>query len=56
MCNLGFMYRSGEGTNKDINKAIYWYKESAEKGNQDAQKSLEKLSKLKSRKNLCKLN
>ncbi|PKY45422.1 kinase-like protein [Rhizophagus irregularis] len=50
MCNLGLMYRNGEGTNKDLDKAIYWYNESAEKGNQDAQKSLEKLKKIKERK------
>jgi hypothetical protein len=50
MCNLGLMYRNGEGTNKDIDKAIYWYNESAEKGNQDAQKTLNKLLKIKNRK------
>ncbi|EXX65641.1 Ste7p [Rhizophagus irregularis DAOM 197198w] len=50
MCNIGLMYRNGEGTNKDLDKAIYWYNESAEKGNQDAQKSLEKLKKIKERK------
>ncbi|PKK69853.1 kinase-like protein [Rhizophagus irregularis] len=56
MCNLGLMYKNGEGTNKDIDKAIYWYKESVEKGNQDAQKTLNKLLKIKNRKNLCKVN
>ncbi|UZO03641.1 uncharacterized protein OCT59_024045 [Rhizophagus irregularis] len=50
MCNIGLMYRNGEGTNKDLDKAIYWYNESADKGNQDAQKTLNKLLKIKNRK------
>jgi TPR repeat protein len=31
------MYEDGLGTVKDIDKAIYWYKKSAEQGDQDAQ-------------------
>ncbi|GBC03498.1 hypothetical protein RclHR1_05150008 [Rhizophagus clarus] len=58
MCNLGFMYKNGEGISKDIDKAIYWYNESFGKGNQNAQKSLDKLLKIKNRKrsNSCKVN
>ena len=46
------MYKKGKGTDKSIKQAIYWYKKSAEQGNQDAQNKLEKLI----NKSSCKLN
>ncbi len=30
---LGLLYESGEGTEKDLEKAIYWYNKEAENGN-----------------------
>jgi hypothetical protein len=50
MFNLGKMYKKGEGTDKDIDKAIYWCNKSFEGGNQNVQKFLEKLMKIKNRK------
>ncbi|PKK62576.1 hypothetical protein RhiirC2_759407, partial [Rhizophagus irregularis] len=57
MCNLGLMYKNGEGTNKDINEAIFWYNKSFEGGNKNAQKTLDKLKKIKNRKKTysCKI-
>ena len=43
MCNLGIFYEKEFYVEKDIDKAIYWYKKSAEQGYQKAQKELEKL-------------
>ncbi|PKY62650.1 hypothetical protein RhiirA4_489506 [Rhizophagus irregularis] len=37
------MYENGEGIVKNMNKAIYWYKKSAEQENKDAQNKLKKL-------------
>ncbi len=37
------MYESGDGVIKDKEKAIKWYKKSAEQGNEDAQKALKKI-------------
>jgi TPR repeat protein len=57
--NLALMYETGDGIAKDINKAIYWYKNSAEHGYQDAQNRLEKLLKIMSVKknnNSCKIS
>jgi TPR repeat protein len=34
------MYEKGIGVKENINQAIYWYKESAEQGDQDAQNKL----------------
>ncbi|GBC20830.2 kinase-like domain-containing protein [Rhizophagus irregularis DAOM 181602=DAOM 197198] len=41
--NLAFMYENGEGIVKNIDQAIYWYKKSAEQGDQDARNKLEEL-------------
>ena len=38
---LGCCYQDGLGVQKDLDKAIYWYKESASQGNQEAQIALE---------------
>ena len=45
MYNLGYFYENGFGVEKDNDKAIYWYKKSAEEGDLDAQKTLEELIK-----------
>jgi TPR repeat protein len=42
-CNLAFMYMNGIEIVKNIDKAVYWYKKSAEQGDQDAHNKLEKL-------------
>ncbi len=42
-CNLGYMYESGDGVIKDKEEAIKWYKKSAEQGNKDAKKALNRL-------------
>jgi TPR repeat protein len=39
------MYENGNGIAKDVGKAIYWYKKSAEQGNQGAQDRLKILQK-----------
>ncbi|GES93136.1 kinase-like domain-containing protein [Rhizophagus clarus] len=56
MFNLGKMYKNGEGVDKDIDKAIYWCDKSIEGGNQNeqAQKFLGKLMRIKNRKNRVK--
>ncbi|GBB88070.1 hypothetical protein RclHR1_01460020 [Rhizophagus clarus] len=41
--SLALMYESGDGIIKDINQAIYWYKNSSEQGNDDAKYNLAKL-------------
>ncbi|UZO08517.1 uncharacterized protein OCT59_028771 [Rhizophagus irregularis] len=38
--NLGYLYQHGEGTEKDLNKAIYWYNKAAESGDKVAQFNL----------------
>ena len=43
--NLATMYEYGDGIKKDMNQAIYWYKKSAEQGDEDAQNKLQELSK-----------
>lgn len=40
MYYLGTCYQYGLGTNKDWNKARYWYKKAAEQGNDEAKKAL----------------
>jgi TPR repeat protein len=35
--NLALMYEDGSGVEKNIDQAIYWFKKSAEQGDQDAQ-------------------
>jgi TPR repeat protein len=37
------MYKDGDGIKVDIDQAIYWYKKSAEQGNQSAQDKLNEL-------------
>ncbi|PKK62575.1 kinase-like protein [Rhizophagus irregularis] len=49
MYNLGLMYKNGDGVGKDIDKAIFWCNKSFERGNKDAQKTLDKLNKIKNR-------
>ncbi|MHB1293221.1 MAG: tetratricopeptide repeat protein, partial [Sulfuricella sp.] len=39
-CHLAELYKLGLGVEKDIGKAIYWYKQSAEQGNGPAQYQL----------------
>ena len=34
---LGYIYFSGKGIQKDLNKAFYWYKKSAKQGDAEAQ-------------------
>ena len=41
--NLALIYESGNGIEKNIDKAIYWYEKSAKQGHQNSQKQLEKL-------------
>ena len=41
-CNLGYYYEKGVGLDKDIDKAIELYSLSANQGNSDAQKQLQK--------------
>jgi len=36
MYNTGFLYHVGQGTTKDVTKAVYWYKKAAEKNHSDA--------------------
>jgi TPR repeat protein len=43
--NLGIMYEYGQGFPIDIDKAIYWYEQSAKQGYQDAQNKLKVLKK-----------
>jgi TPR repeat protein len=45
------MFETGNGTDKNIDDAIYWYKKSAKQGDQNAQNKLKKL-----KKNSCKVN
>lgn len=40
---LASCYENGEGVERDISKAKYWYKKAAEKGDSEAKKALEKL-------------
>ena len=40
---LALMYENGNGIEKDMNQAIYWYKKSAEQGDEDAQNKLKEL-------------
>ena len=41
--NLGAMYENGEGVEENIEQAKYWYKKSADQGNEDAQEALKEL-------------
>ena len=51
------MYEFVSGIEKDMNKAIYWYKKSAAQGDHDAQNRLEKLFSKKNKKNdSCMIN
>src|SRR6266498_4077338 len=38
--NLALSYHNGEGTERNLEKAIYWYQKAAENGNTDAQYNL----------------
>src|ERR1044072_167178 len=55
MYNLVKCYKNGEGTEKNLEKAFYWYQKTAENGNIDAMNSLAQ-SRFKSyiRSNFCK--
>lgn len=41
--NLALMYECGNGIEKNVGQAIYWYGKSAEQGDLDAQNKLETL-------------
>ncbi|WP_440903588.1 tetratricopeptide repeat protein [Catenovulum sp. SX2] len=41
--NLAEMYRDGEGTDENLDKAQYWFEMAAKQGNQTAKQSLKKL-------------
>ena len=41
--NLGAMYENGEGTEENIEQAKYWYKKSADQGDEDAKEALKEL-------------
>jgi TPR repeat protein len=41
--NLALMYENGNGTKRDMSKAIYWYKKSAKQGDKDAVNRLNNL-------------
>ncbi len=47
--NLANMYKNGDGIDKNINQAIYWYENSAKQGYKKAKNKLEKLLKIKIR-------
>ena len=51
--NLAIKYEYGDGIEKDVDKAIYWYEQSAKQGYQSAQNKLKKLKRL--RNNSCKI-
>src|SRR5437763_561994 len=38
--NLAALYNNGEGTEKNLEKAFYWFQRAAENGNTDAMNSL----------------
>jgi len=40
------LYEKGEGTAKNIDGAIYWYKKSADQGDQEARNRLERFKEL----------
>ncbi len=40
---LGEMYEQGRGVNRDLEQAIYWYRESANRGNTNARQALIRL-------------
>lgn len=40
---LGYFYEIGKGTEKDIQKAIYWYEKAVEFGNSNANEKLKEL-------------
>src|SRR5437773_4818974 len=40
MNNLAACYYNGEGTEKNLEKAFYWYQKAAENGNNDAMNNL----------------
>jgi|GEM_PF-2779360 len=40
MYHTGVLYHNGEGTAKDVSKAVYWYKKAAAKNNSDAMNML----------------
>ena len=41
--SLAIKYLDGEGTEKNINKAIYWFTKASEQGDQDAKVYLDEL-------------
>ena len=41
--NLGFCYKNGQGVQRDISKAKYWFTKAAENGNEEAKKLLKNL-------------
>jgi TPR repeat protein len=43
---IGDMYEYGDGIEKDINKAIYWYEKSAKQRISECSKCIEKLKKV----------
>ena len=41
--NVALTYEYGDGTKKNMDEAIYWYKISAKKGNEGAQSRLKEI-------------
>jgi TPR repeat protein len=41
--NLGVMYETGRGGNKDLGEAAWWYRKAAEQGDADAQENLARI-------------
>ncbi len=44
---LGYLYEDGKGTEKNLEKAIYWYNKAAENGNKLAQYNFGRIYRLR---------
>ncbi len=44
---LGSIYRSGEGVEKDLEKALYWYEKAAKQGDIEAQEIITQIKQLR---------
>ena len=43
MWSVALCYENGTGVEKNIDKAVYWYKKGAEKGDADCKEALKRL-------------